>query len=79
MIYIAEARDSVPRFGFIVSKSVGNAVVRNRVRRRMSEVVRAELAGLPLADVVIRAFPAAADQDFAELAAELVPELRVPR
>ena len=70
MIYIAEARDSVPRFGFIVSKSVGNAVVRNRVRRRMSEVVRAELAGLPLSDVVIRAFPAAADQDFAELAAE---------
>ena len=30
------------RFGFIVSKRVGNAVVRNRVRRRLREIARAE-------------------------------------
>jgi ribonuclease P protein component len=29
-----------PRVGFTVSKKVGNAVVRNRVRRRLREVVR---------------------------------------
>ena len=29
-----------PRFGFTVSKKVGNAVQRNRVRRRLREVVR---------------------------------------
>jgi ribonuclease P protein component len=29
-----------PRFGFTVSKKVGNAVVRSRVRRRLREVVR---------------------------------------
>ena len=28
------------RFGFLVSKRIGNAVVRNRVRRRLREVVR---------------------------------------
>jgi ribonuclease P protein component len=29
-----------PRFGFTVSKKVGNAVERNRVRRRLREIVR---------------------------------------
>ncbi len=28
------------RFGFLVSKRIGNAVVRNRVKRRLREVVR---------------------------------------
>ena len=30
----------VTRFGFIVSKRVGNAVVRNRIRRRLKEAAR---------------------------------------
>ena len=30
----------VTRFGFIVSKRVGNAVVRNKVRRRLKEAAR---------------------------------------
>jgi ribonuclease P protein component len=34
-------RDSAPpRFGFTASKKVGNAVERNRVRRRLREMVR---------------------------------------
>jgi ribonuclease P protein component len=32
--------DGPPRVGFTVSKKVGNAVVRNRVRRRLREIVR---------------------------------------
>lgn len=31
---------SAPRCGFTVTKKVGNAVVRNRIRRRLKEVVR---------------------------------------
>jgi ribonuclease P protein component len=42
--FVLQARkrtDSGPaRFGFTVSKKVGNAVERNRVRRRLREVVR---------------------------------------
>jgi len=33
-----------PRFGFTVSKKVGNAVERNRVRRRLREIVRLSAA-----------------------------------
>jgi ribonuclease P protein component len=33
------------RFGFTVSKKVGNAVQRNRVRRRLREIVRLHAAG----------------------------------
>jgi ribonuclease P protein component len=35
-----------PRFGFTVTKKIGGAVVRNRVRRRLKEAVRALPPGL---------------------------------
>ena len=40
--------DAAPaRFGFTVTKKVGNAVVRNRTKRRLREAVRAVLAETP--------------------------------
>jgi ribonuclease P protein component len=37
--------DQAPaRIGFTVTKKIGNAVVRNRTRRRLKEAVRLELA-----------------------------------
>ncbi|MDR1449301.1 MAG: ribonuclease P protein component [Propionibacteriaceae bacterium] len=47
------------RAGLIVSKAVGGAVVRNRVKRRLRHLVAPRLAGLA-ADVVLRALPASA-------------------
>jgi ribonuclease P protein component len=42
--FVLQARErgpsGPPRVGFTVSRQVGNAVVRNRVRRRLREVVR---------------------------------------
>ncbi|MDR1513355.1 MAG: ribonuclease P protein component [Propionibacteriaceae bacterium] len=49
------------RAGFIVSKTVGNAVVRNRVKRRLRHLVADRLGELGPADVVIRALPGAAE------------------
>lgn len=57
------------RFGYSISRRVGKAVVRNKVRRRLREIVRS----LPLAesfDVVISARPAAAAADFHSLKSE---------
>ncbi|MGC4788501.1 ribonuclease P protein component [Micromonospora sp. DT178] len=60
------------RAGFVVSKAVGNAVVRNRVRRRLRHLVRERLAGLPPGStLVVRAQPAAADASYPRLGADL--------
>jgi ribonuclease P protein component len=63
-------RDGV-RVGFVVSKAVGNAVTRNRVKRRLRHLATAELIGTPGGvDVVVRALPPAADPR-TDLGAEL--------
>lgn len=57
---VGEARDPA-RVGFVVSKAVGSAVVRNRVKRRLRALMRDRLAVLPRgALLVVRANPAAA-------------------
>jgi ribonuclease P protein component len=61
-----------PRVGLVVSKAVGNAVVRNRVKRRLRHLVRSHLTDLPpTSDLVIRALPPAATVGSTELGAEL--------
>jgi ribonuclease P protein component len=48
------------RVGFVVSKQVGNAVTRNRVKRRLRHLVAAQLAQIPAGtDLVVRALPRA--------------------
>jgi len=60
------------RAGFIVSKAVGGAVVRNRVRRRLRHLMRERLDSLPAGtDVVIRALPSSGARSYAELGADL--------
>ncbi len=61
-----------PRVGFVVSKAVGGAVVRNRTKRRLRALMAARLSTLPVgADLVIRANPVAAQANSAELGVEL--------
>ncbi|KRA25166.1 ribonuclease P protein component [Microbacterium sp. Root61] len=60
------------RFGFIVSRQVGSAVVRNTVRRRLKAVCAEALPGVqPGVDIVIRALPSAATAPFSDLRAEV--------
>jgi ribonuclease P protein component len=58
------------RFGFAVGKRVGGAVVRNQVKRRLREAVRA-LGPLPGWDVVVIARAPAAQADYWSLLAAL--------
>jgi ribonuclease P protein component len=66
------AAEGGPRVGFVVSKAVGPAVVRNRVKRRLRHLARESLMGLPgSAVLVVRALPAAASASYEELGADL--------
>ena len=68
------------RAGFVVSRAVGNAVVRNKVKRRLRELVRDRLTNLPAGtDLVVRALPAAAKRTYAEMGADLDAALAVAR
>ena len=64
--------DEPARVGFIVSRAVGPAVVRNRVKRRLRVLVRGYLGVLPAGSLlVVRANPPAAAARQADLAADL--------
>jgi ribonuclease P protein component len=63
---------STARAGFVVSKAVGNSVVRNRVQRRLRHLIRPLLSELPAgATVVVRALPPAAGATSTVLATDL--------
>lgn len=68
---VHEQHTGSPRFGFVVSRRVGGAVVRNRVRRRLKAIAY-DLASTvqPGTSVVVRALPAAATAGFEQLADE---------
>ncbi|MET0187978.1 MAG: ribonuclease P protein component [Pseudonocardia sediminis] len=66
-----------PRAGFVVSKAVGNAVVRHRVSRRLRHLVADRIDGLPAgAMLVVRALPPAAEASSAQLGVDLDSALR---
>lgn len=63
---------SSTRVGFVVSRAVGPAVVRNRVRRRLRHAARPLVPRLPAGSaLVVRAHPDSARASFAELTADL--------
>lgn len=75
VLSIGQTRPQSSRFGFSVSRRVGNAVVRNLLKRRLREFCRLYRHELPSGrDFVVIAKPGAAKLTYAEV----VQELRVP-
>jgi ribonuclease P protein component len=66
------------RVGFTVSRKVGNAVARNRVRRRLRELARMVIAGQARGDLdyVLVGRQAALGRDFARMHEDLVEALK---
>jgi ribonuclease P protein component len=61
------------RFGITVTKRIGNAVVRNRMKRRFRSLIREllPLHGLPDTDHVLIGREGGIERDFAALRSEL--------
>ena len=67
-----EGPEGPARVGFVVSRAVGNAVVRNRVKRRLRHLAREHVSSLPGSCVlVVRALPAAGTAGAERLGADL--------
>lgn len=70
MLCIAPNALGFSRFGFSVSKRIGGAVVRNRVRRRLKEIMRLRRHAIASGwDVVLIARPPIAEAEFRQIEA----------
>lgn len=77
IVYALRTRRPVSRVGFCVSKKLGKAVVRNRVRRRIREAVRLYWAQLePQWDWIVLAKPPAATAGYRRLESGLLELMR---
>ena len=79
VLLVRDRKDDDPamRYGLTVSKKVGNAVVRNRMKRRFRELARAILPerGIAGADHVLIGRQRGIERDFEKLGAELTDAL----
>ncbi|NBO08702.1 MAG: ribonuclease P protein component [Actinobacteria bacterium] len=67
-----ETPSSSGQVGFIVSKSVGNSVVRHRVTRQLRAIISPRVSRLNPADrFVVRALPAITTLPYSQLEAEI--------
>jgi len=63
----------VSRFGFSIKKALGGAVVRNRIRRRIREIVRCHRMEIPAGwDIVIHPKGSVVRAEFVALTEDLV-------
>jgi len=74
---LADTQGGGIRVGLVVSRAVGPAVVRNRVKRRLRAQLASRVRALPAGTrLVVRANPAAATSSSEQLAADLDGALR---
>ena len=74
----ARGDEAPPRVGFTATKKIGNAVVRNRVKRRLRELARIKLAGAarPGHDYVLIGRAPTFDRAFPDLEKDLSAALK---
>ncbi len=73
VLFVADGRSAESRYGITVTRRVGNAVTRNRARRRVRELVRGWNGGdWPPFDLVINVRQGCATAEWAELAEDFL-------
>lgn len=81
VLLVRDRADGDPqiRVGFTVTKKIGNAVVRNRMKRRFRELARhiLPLSGIPGADHVLIGRPSGIEKPFTALSVDLKRALQM--
>lgn len=68
---VLRSAEDPTRFGYVVSKRVGNAVIRNRVTRRLKGISDELLQQVPHGvDIIFRALPSSASCTYQDLRTE---------
>jgi len=70
IVHVYRGAQGLPRAGFIVSKAVGGATVRNLMKRRLRAATAPLLSSIT-GDVVVRVLPAATTATYVQLRDEL--------
>jgi ribonuclease P protein component len=72
-VFVRASGQPTSRFGFSIKKALGGAVVRNRMRRRMREIVRCHRQEIPTGwDIVIHPKSSVATAQLPALAADFL-------
>ena len=69
------SRGTQPRLGITVTKKIGGAVIRNRVKRAVRETFRRLKTSIPAIDLVVIARKGSGELDGATVRAEIEPAL----
>ena len=78
VVHLVTRSEPGPIVGFVVSKAIGNAVARNKVKRRLRALVRDRLEAMPSrAGVVVRALAPAASAGYVALGKDLDAALKM--
>ena len=76
-VFVRRNELALNRFGFSIKRALGGAVVRNRMRRRLREIVRCHRQEIPTGwDIVIHPKSSVAKAPFAVIAEDLVRLLK---
>jgi ribonuclease P protein component len=76
VVHITKNELEVTRFGYVVSKNVGNSVIRHTLSRKLREISREQLTTLPTGyDIVVRALAGSENLTSAEIRKQIAPTI----
>ncbi len=67
ILFACKTKLASSKVGFSVSNKVGNSVVRHKIKRQLSEIVRLRINNFPVKNYILVAKPTVADKNFHDL------------